>query len=185
VFYPEVDDAEQGEGPVAEPETLDDLLAIHAICQVKHRYLRCIDTKAWDELAGCFTADIEVSYGGGAKELNGRDEVVAFLQGALGSTRMLTSHRCGQPEIDLVDSTTATGMWALEDVVIHQDAGLTIHGACYYDERYRKEDGRWSISAIGYKRLYEEVWPRASLDGLRITADYWATGGRSSLYQGL
>jgi hypothetical protein len=161
--------------------SLDDLLAIHAIQRLKHRYLRCLDQKAWDELRTCFTDDVHASYGGGAKELDGVDAVMAFLTESMGSTGMLTSHRCTQPEIDLVSATEATGVWALEDVVIHQDFGVTIHGASFYEDRYVQVDGEWKIAATGYKRTYEEIWPRASLEGLKISADFWATGGRSSL----
>src|SRR3546814_959293 len=46
--------------------TLEDLLDIHAIHELKHRYLRCLDQKAWEELESCFTADATASYGGGA-----------------------------------------------------------------------------------------------------------------------
>jgi hypothetical protein len=99
----------------------------------------------------------------------------------MGSPRMLTSHRGTQPEIDLVGPGEATGIWALEDVVIHQDFGVTIHGASFYDDRYVKVGGVWFIRATGYKRTYEEIWPRASVEGLKITADFWATDGRSSL----
>ena len=163
------------------PTTLEDLLVIHAIQQLKHRYLRCLDQKDWDTLRNCFAEDAQASYGGGAKELSGRDAIMAFLTESMGSEGMLTSHRCTQPEIDLVGPGEATGIWALEDVVIHQDFGVTIHGASFYEDRYVKVDGSWVIASTGYKRTYEELWPRASLEGLRITADFWATGGRSSL----
>ena len=163
------------------PRTLEDLLDIHAIHELKHRYLRCLDQKAWDELRTCFTEDATASYGGGAVELDGREAILGFLTDSMGSTGMLTSHRGTQPEIDLVDPETATGIWALEDVVIHQDFGVTIHGASFYEDRYVKLDGRWHISATAYKRTYEEIWPRASIDGLRLSADFWATGGRSNL----
>lgn len=162
--------------------SLDDLLAIREIEQLKHRYLRCLDQKEWDELATCFTDDATARYGGGAVELEGRDAIMGFLTESMGSTGMLTSHRCGQPEIELGDDrTTATGTWALEDVVIHQDFGITIHGAAFYGDRYRRVGDAWLIEHTGYDRTYEEVWPRTSIEGLRITADRWATGGRSSL----
>lgn len=163
------------------PSSLEDLLDIHAIARLKHRYFRCLDQKAWDELETCFTADATASYGGGAVELSGRDAIMTFLRDSMGSPGMLTSHRGTQPEIDLLGDGRARGVWALEDVVIHQDFGLTIHGASFYDDRYVKIDGTWLIASTGYKRTYEEVWPRSSLEGLRISADFWATGGRSSL----
>jgi hypothetical protein len=167
--------------PMTLPTTLEDLLDIHAIQRLKHRYLRCLDQKGWDELRTCFTPDAHASYGGGAKELDGVDAIMGFLTESMGSTGMLTSHRCTQPEIDLVGPGQATGTWALEDVVIHQDFGVTIHGASFYEDRYVKVDGTWLIASTGYKRTYEEIWPRASIAGLKIVADFWATGGRSSL----
>ena len=163
------------------PRTLEDLLDIHAIHQLKHRYLRCLDQKAWDELATCFTDDATASYGGGAVELDGRDAILGFLTDSMGSTGMLTSHRGTQPEIDLVAPGEATGTWALEDVVIHQDFGVTIHGASFYADRYVKVGDTWRIRSTAYKRTYEEIWPRSSVEGLKITADFWATDGRSSL----
>ena len=164
-----------------EPRTLEDLLDIHAIHELKHRYLRCLDQKAWEELETCFTEDATASYGGGAIELEGRDAILGFLTDSMGSTGMLTSHRGSQPEIELTGPGEATGTWALEDVVIHQDFGVTIHGASFYADRYVKVDGRWLIEATGYKRTYEEIWPRKALEGLRLSADFWATGGRSDL----
>ena len=164
-----------------EPRTLEDLLDIHAIHELKHRYLRCLDQKAWEELETCFTEDATASYGGGAIELAGRDAILRFLTDSMGSTGMLTSHRGSQPEIELLGPGEATGTWALEDVVIHQDFGVTIHGASFYEDRYVKVDGRWYIGATAYKRTYEEIWPRASIEGLRLSADLWATGGRSNL----
>ena len=164
-----------------DPQTLEDLLDIHAIQRLKHRYFRCLDQKAWDELESCFTDDATASYGGGAKQLAGRAEIMAFLTESMGSPGMLTSHRGTQPEIDLLGPGEARGVWALEDVVIHQDLDLTIHGASFYDDRYVKVDGTWLIASTAYKRTYEEIWPRSSIAGLRITADLWATGGRSSL----
>ena len=159
-----------------------DLLEIHAIERLKYRYLRCLDQKLWDDLEACFTPDATASYGGGAYELDGRDAIMEFLRTAMGSTGMLTSHKCHHPEIDLDGAREATGVWALEDVVVHQDLGLTIQGAAFYVDRYVKDDdGRWLIKHTGYKRTYEELFPRASIAGLQLTADWWATDGRSKL----
>jgi hypothetical protein len=163
------------------PTTLQDLLDIHAIEQLKHRYLRCLDQKGWDEIATCFTDDCFASYGGGAKELHGRDAIVAFLVESMGSERMLTSHRCSQPEIELLGDGRATGTWALVDIVIHQDFGVTVQGAAFYEDEYVQVDGERRIARTGYKRTYEELWPRSSIEGLQLTADRWATDGRSSL----
>ena len=56
-----------------------DLATIEEIRQVKYRYLRCVDLKLWDELAGVFTPDATVDYGtrvyGTPLKLAGRDEI--------------------------------------------------------------------------------------------------------------
>ena len=107
---------------------------------------------------------------------------MAFLRRSLGSKSILTSHKCHHPEISIAaDGTAAKGIWALDDVVVRRDYKLTIRGAAFYEDEYRKVDGRWLIASTGYKRVYEEFYPRGSIEGLRVTADYWATDGRSKL----
>lgn len=161
--------------------TFDELVDIHLIGQLKYRYLRCLDQKLFDEIGACFTEDATASYGGGAYGFDGRAAIVEFLRTVLGSTALLTSHRVGQPEIDFTGPDGATGTWALNDVVVHTGAGVTIQGAAFYTDEYRRVGGEWLISHTGYRRTYEELFPRGSIDGLQLTADWWATDGRSSL----
>jgi hypothetical protein len=99
----------------------------------------------------------------------------------MGATTMLTSHRCHHPEIDLTGPDEAVGIWALEDVVILTDIGINVQGAAFYTDRYVKVDGSWLIAHTGYRRTYEELLPRTPLKGLKLTADWWATDGRSTL----
>jgi len=161
--------------------THDDLVNIELLKRLKYRYLRCLDLKMWDDLAECFTSDATASYGGGAYQFDGRDAIMEFLRTSMGSESMLTSHRCHHPEIDLVDADSATGTWALDDVVILSNFGLTIQGSAFYEDRYVRVDGRWLIAHTGYRRIYEEMYPRESVDGLRLTASWWGTDGRSEL----
>ena len=159
--------------------TPDDLVEIAQIHQLKYRYVRCIDTKAWDELGGLFTGDATASYGGGATTLSGRTEIMEFLTTSMASESMLTSHKVHQPEITLTGPGTATGVWALDDVVIMDDIGLVVRGASFYDDRYVKVDGTWLIAHTGYRRVFEELAPRSP--EVKLTASWWATDGRSSL----
>ncbi len=165
--------------------TADDLVELEAIKRLKYRYLRCLDQKAWDELEGCFTDDATASYGGGAYRFDSRATIMDFLRKSMGPTTMLTSHRCHHPEIDLDASgaaaTRATGTWALEDVVVLTDLDLTIQGAAFYEDRYVKADGVWLVAHTGYRRTYEEIFPRSSVTGLELTAHWWETNGRSTL----
>lgn len=161
--------------------TPEDLVEIELIKRLKYRYLRSLDQKLWDDLEACFTADATASYGGGAYAFDGRDAIMEFLRTSMGATTMLSSHRCHHPEIDLTGPDRATGIWALEDVVILTDLDLTIEGAAFYTDQYVKREGSWAIAHTGYLRSYEQLWPRASLPGLKLTADWWATKGRSTL----
>ena len=150
-----------------------DLATIEEIRQVKYRYLRCVDLKLWDELAGVFTPDATVDYGtqvyGKPLKLDGRDAIVGFLRKNLGPT-MITVHRAGQPEIT-VDGDTAEGIWSFEDTVIATEFKVVITGAAFYRDRYQRgEDGRWRITHTGYTRTYEAMMSLDDLPSLRFIA---------------
>ncbi len=161
--------------------TPEDLVEIELIKRLKYRYMRCLDQKLWAEIRTCFTTDVEATYSGGAYTFTGQDDVVAFLERSMGSTRFLSSHRVHHPEIDLRSAATATGTWAMDDVVVHLDAEVTIRGAAFYTDEYAKVDGAWLIRRTGYLRSFEELHPRAGVKGLTLTASWWETAGRSSL----
>ena len=161
--------------------TPEQLVEIEEIKRLKYRYMRCLDQKLWDELAECFTADAVAEYSGGKYSHAGRDAILGFLRRSMGAESFHSSHRVHHPEIELTSMTTATGVWALEDVVVETKWEVTIRGAAFYCDEYAKEGGRWRIRRTGYKRTYEEIQPRKDVPGLRLTASWWATGGRSEL----
>lgn len=162
--------------------TPEELVEIEAIKRLKYAYSRCLDTKAWDELASLLTPDVVADYSGGSYHFEGRDELLAFLRESMGADTFHSSHRMHHPEIDLTGADEATGTWALEDTVIDLAWDLSIRGAAFYRDRYRKgDDGHWRIAETGYRRTFEEVQPRSAVPGLRLTASWWTTGGRSDL----
>jgi hypothetical protein len=155
-----------------------DLAALEEIRQVKYRYLRCVDQKRWDELAGTFTAAATASYGtpalgGGQISLAGRDEILAFLRKNLGPD-IITVHFASQPEIT-IDGDTAEGTWCFEDTVIATRYRVVIKGAAFYEDRYAREpDGRWRIAHTGYLRTYEAMLSLDDLPSFQLTANRWA-----------
>ncbi len=161
-----------------------DLMALEEIKRLKYRYLRCLDQKRWDEIGECFTADATAAYSGGRYAFDGRDAIVDFLRRAMGAETFLSSHRVHHPEIDFRSADEATGVWALEDVVIETRWQITIRGAAFYTDDYVRHDGRWRIRHTGYKRSYEEIQSRVGVPGLRLTASWWGTDGRSELEAG-
>lgn len=160
--------------------TPEDLIELEAIKRLKYAYFRCVDQKRWDELATLLTHDVVARYGGGKVELSGRDAVVDWLRTTMAAETLHTSHRGGHPEIDLAGEE-AQGTWAFDDTVIETGFEVTIRGAGFYEDRYRKVDGAWRICETGYKRTFEELQPRDGASPPSLTASWWSTDGTSSL----
>lgn len=61
------------------------------------------------------------------------------------------------PEIEITSDTTATGIWAMEDMLCWGEesprAGAWLHGFGHYFETYEKVEGRWLITSLKLKRL--------------------------------
>jgi uncharacterized protein (TIGR02246 family) len=130
---------------------VDDLEAIR---QLKARYFRTMDTKDWDGMRQVFTADVVMDTtesGGGL--VTGADEFLAFLREALdGAT---TVHQGHMPEIELTSDTTATGVWALNDIVIWPN-GMRLDGYGHYHETYVKGPDGWRIASSKLTRLHTD-----------------------------
>ena len=67
--------------------------------------------------------------------VTGADEFLAFLRETLGD--VVTVHHGHMPEIELTSPTTATGIWAMEDMLRWPD-GAELHGYGHYHETYEK-----------------------------------------------
>ncbi|MBM4266064.1 MAG: nuclear transport factor 2 family protein [Deltaproteobacteria bacterium] len=146
-----------------------DLLAIEEIKRLKYKYMRCLDQKRWEEMAECFVEGATAAYSGGKYTFEGRASILDFFSKAMGRPTVLSSHRVHHPEIDLTSETTAKGTWALEDVFIDEDAGVTVRGAAFYEDQYVKVGGAWKIKHTGYSRTYEEIENRKQMPWLTIS----------------
>jgi hypothetical protein len=133
-----------------------ELSDIEAIKQVKYAYFRLLDLKRFDELGQLLTEDCTAAYEDGKRRYDSRRGIVDFLTEALGNQGIVTQHHGHHPEIAFDGPGSATGIWYLVDRVIIASADLEIGGTAFYDDRYRREDGRWLISHTGYQRVFEE-----------------------------
>jgi len=153
--------------------TLEELLDLQQIQQLKFRYMRAIDTHDWNLIESCFAEDASVWYSGGAIRRTGRAEIAAFFRDNVGD-RAYSTHIALHPEISFTSATKASGIWRFQDIVftIREDApsspdayglrkGQRAEGAGIYHDEYVKVDGRWLIQSTGFVRIYE----------------YWATPG--------
>ncbi|MHB1139130.1 MAG: nuclear transport factor 2 family protein [Microthrixaceae bacterium] len=127
---------------------------VEEIRKLKARYFRTLDTKDWDGMRQVLAGDVVVDTtdsGGGVYE--GADEFIRFLRDALGDT--VTEHQGHMPEIDLTSATTATGIWALNDIVIWPN-GMRLDGYGHYHETYEKGPEGWRITASTLTRLHAD-----------------------------
>jgi uncharacterized protein (TIGR02246 family) len=132
-----------------------------AIQRLKARYFRTMDTKDWDAMRNVFTDDvvIDTSEAGGSV-IRGVDAFMTFLKGTLDGA--VTVHQGHMPEIDLTSETTATGIWALNDIVIWSN-GMRLDGYGHYHETYEKGDDGWRIKYSKLTRLHADfVMPEES-----------------------
>ena len=132
------------------PELLD--ADLEAIRQLKYAYLRCLDLKRWDEFAELFIPDATGAYAG--LDFASREELVAYMQENLPADRV-TLHQAHHPEIT-VDGDTATGIWAMQDIVTFQfpdEEPYTLRGYGHYHETYTRTPDGWRLASSHLTRL--------------------------------
>lgn len=146
---------------------------IHAITQLKHRYFRLLDHKQWDELRQCFTEDVESHYESGHYQFRGVDALMTFLSESLdGLTEggRFALHLGHHPELELTGPDTARGRWTLHAPIVDRSEGRVGRQDSFYQDEYRREDGIWRISRIGYDTYATCDWPAPGLD-VRVGAE--------------
>ena len=132
-----------------------------AICEVKARYCRCLDTKDWTGYAALFSDDFVLdTTGSGGTRTVGRDASVAMVRSSI-DEQTITTHHVHSPEIR-IDGDEATAIWAMQDRNIWPD-GRNLLGFGHYHERYRRENGEWRIAESRLTRLNMEMagFPKA------------------------
>ena len=143
------------------------LAAVEEIKALKARYFRYMDTRDWSGMYDVFTTDavmdmreemaslVEAGMNvGGEGLIIGRDAIIPSMSTAVAPTT--TVHHGHMPEIELLSETEATGVWAMEDVVLLPSGSpkQRLQGYGHYHETYaRGPDGRWRIASLRLTRL--------------------------------
>jgi len=128
---------------------------VDAIRNLKARYFRTMDTKDWDGMRQVFTDDVVVdTTASGGNVIAGADEFVDFLKATL--DEVVTVHHGHMPEIELTSPTTATGVWALNDILVWPD-GMRMDGYGHYHEVYERGDEGWLIKSTTLTRLHTDL----------------------------
>jgi hypothetical protein len=153
-----------------------DLASVEAIKCLKHRYFRTLDLKEWETFGDCLAVDVRARYGtqamGEPLHYDSREAVVEFMSQNLGPG-VITMHVASHPEIE-ADGDTARGTWAFEDTVIVPDFKVSIRGAGYYRDTYRRDDdGAWRITSTEYDRVYEAMTSLDDTPSFKLIANRW------------
>lgn len=140
---------------------IDKLIAIEEIRNLKARYFRFVDTKNWDGFAGLFAPDAVFDISGDVPGCVLTGPAAIREAASVPLTGCTTVHHGHCPEIEILTDTTASGIWAMEDVLrwsAESDyPNQTLHGYGHYVETYEKIDGRWHIKTMRLVRLRVDV----------------------------
>jgi len=177
------DDSEVGpfrEEPGMTAERLDpaQLAEVYSIEQLKARYFRYLDTKAWNQWRSLFSDDLVFYIENSAlpetttPTLSGGDNFVASVSKTLETA--VTVHQGHMGDIEFSGDDTAVGVWAMFDWVDDPEKGYAFQGWGHYHEKYRKEaDGAWRISELRLTRLRTDVMEPSRPNGERPWPPSW------------
>ena len=120
---------------------------IEAIKRLKYDYFYYCDTKQPDKVRECFLdGPVHIDYGS-IGMFEQRDALVSVFTEMACHDHMVEMHHAQNPRIDLVDETTARGVWGLYYHLIDTRTRSVTQLGAYYEDEYRKIGGRWLISA--------------------------------------
>ena len=134
--------------------TIQQLLDVEQIKQLKARYFRLVDAKDWAGWSAVFAVDAVLEIPEGELAHRGRDEIVANVSAVMEQLR--TVHHGHMPEIELTGPDTARGVWAMTDYVewpAEDGKRVGLRGYGHYLEEYVREDGQWCIARSRLERL--------------------------------
>lgn len=142
---------------VARLEALEETKAL------KYRYFRAMTHGDYDLLKETLTEDVVTSYSDGEYVFEDREKLLRFLIDSHHSGQQVAYWMCAMPELEIVDETKATGVWAFYHYFYHRGHEFVDEMFCYYDDEYRHEDGRWRIARTGYSRVLNQQLNRRDL----------------------
>jgi SnoaL-like domain len=144
-------------------DDLERLVAIDEIKRVKAKYWWGLDHKDWDMWRREVWAPngrLEVPEVNEVHEP--LDKVIEAVSSQVGD--QVSVHQGHQPIIDITSSTTAKGIWAMEDRLYRtkeyplRDGSTYLHGFGHYHETYVKLDVGWRIQSSRLTRLRVEMF---------------------------
>jgi hypothetical protein len=153
------------------------LADVQELQALRPAYFRCLDTANLAEMRELLTEDYSCRCVGGdyVYVASGREEFLEVTAQGFHS-EIVTQHNGHGAEIELLSETRAKGKIYFNDLVYHFRTREFLMGTAVYQDRYRKQNGRWRIEYGEYERVYEltEILPRAP----HFTAHWLGKHGR-------
>jgi ketosteroid isomerase-like protein len=146
--------------------TLEQLLQIEEIRQLRVRYSHCFDGQRLEELVDLFTEDAVCEFGpdfggdwvGKARIRESYARYLAREGPEFGVLHAVTNH-----DVTLVDDTTALGRSYLLDLRTTEGVANPLILFGVYDDLYRKLGGAWKI----HRTRIDFLWPKRHYTGPR------------------
>jgi hypothetical protein len=137
--------------------SIEDLLAIEEIRNLKARYMRFVDGHDWESWRKLMAED--VVFGptlpdpdGTKPRIVGAEALVATVSQVMAEVHSI--HIGFMPEIEILSADTARGIWGMEDILRWSD-GRVMKGYGCYRETYVRQDGAWRFKTIQLMRKSE------------------------------
>jgi hypothetical protein len=141
---------------------IEKLLAIEEIKKLKAKYFYYFDAKDWAKWkAEVWAPDAALDVPEVNVVVEGVDSLIAWASKSAGN--QVSTHHGHMPIIDITSDTTATGIWAMEDILrLPKDQpsqyGYThLHGFGHYHEQYVKLPQGWRIKRTRLTRQHVET----------------------------
>ena len=147
--------------------TIEELLEMEAIKQVRYLYSHYYDGNRLDDLVSLFTDDAICEFGPnfggdwvGKEQIRQNYHKFLYESGRAVHSQM---HAVTNPWIRLQDNGEALGRWYQLNLNVSEGAEnpLTLFGI--YDDVYQKVDGEWKI----HRTRIDFLWPKREFYGLR------------------
>lgn len=139
---------------------IERLTIIEDIKKMRAGFARFLDTKDWESFESLWAPDavMDVSEEGAAEAIvTGPAAITAFVRHAIGHAT--TVHHAHAPEIEVLTSSYARGIWAMEDRLRWPEGSpLTeLNGFGHYHETYERCGGPWVVKSFRLTRLRVEL----------------------------
>lgn len=140
------------------------LLNIEEIKKLKARYFYHIDLKNWEGWRQeVFAPDASMHMPEAQEEpIKGVENIISWVREISGEEQT-SIHHGFMPDIEIISSTEARGIWAMEDILMRpkdkpSPYGFThMHGYGHYHDTYTRGPNGWRIQSTKLVRLHVDI----------------------------